>query len=173
MRILLFLVMLISGVATAYEFEDGSIVIPEGFEGPIVQNMGRGTSSAAFSFPHGDFGATLLQITTWNPGQKFPEMSKDELKAGSEQYLLQFLGGIERKREHFERGEVKFIEVSGHPLAKVSWKGKAMGQSVHGVMYCFIFNSKIYSFHTQDFASFNEKYTRLAVNAFESMQLKK
>jgi hypothetical protein len=172
-RNLLFLLILLSGIAKAYDFEDGSIVIPEGFEGPITQNMGQGASSTAFSFPHGDSGGTLLQITTWNPGQKFPNMSKDELKTGSEQYLLQFLGGIERKRENFERGEVKFIEVSGHPLAKVNWKGKAMGENVHGVMYCFIFNSKIYSFHTQDLASFNKKYTSLAVNAFESVQLKR
>ena len=173
MRSLLFLLLLLSGIARAYDFEDGSIDIPEGFEGPITQHMGQGVSSTAYSYPHGESGGTLLQITTWNPGQEFPKMSKEELKAGSEQYLLQFLGGIERKRESFERGQVEFIEASGHPLAKISWKGSAMGKSVHGVMYCFIFNSKIYSFHTQDFDSFNKKYTNLAVKAFESMQLKR
>jgi hypothetical protein len=172
-RHIIFLLLLLSGIAQAYEFEDGSIEIPQGFEGPVTQNMGQGASSTAFSFPHSEAGGTLLQITTWNPGQEFPNMSKEELEAGSAQYLLQFLGGIQRKRENFERGEVEFIEVSGHPLAKVSWKGNAMGESVHGVMYCFIYNSKIYSFHTQDFASFNKKYTNLAVKAFESMQLKR
>ncbi|MCV6623458.1 MAG: hypothetical protein OIF51_17095 [Cellvibrionaceae bacterium] len=172
-RNIFFLLLLLSGIAQAYEFEDGSIEIPEGFEGPITQNMGQGVSSTAFSFLHGEAGGTLLQITTWNPGQKFPNMPKEELKDGSAQYLLQFLGGIERKRENFERGKVEFVEVSDHPLAKVNWKGNVMGKSVHGTMYCFIYNSKIYSFHTQDLASFNKKYTNLAVKAFESMQLKR
>lgn len=172
-RNILCLLLLVSGIAQAYEFEDGSIVIPKGFEGPITQNMGQGATSTAFTFPHDEAGGTLLQITTWNPGQKFPNISKEELKAGSEQYLLQFLGGIKRKRENFKRGQVEFVDVSSHSLAKVNWEGKAMGESVHGVMYCFIYNSKIYSFHTQDFASFNKEYTNLAVKAFEAMQLKR
>ena len=172
-RNLLFLLLLLTGISHAYEFEDGSIAIPKGFEGPVTQNMGQGASTTAFNYPHSQEGGTLLQITTWNPGKKFPSMSKEKLKAGSEQYLLQFLGGIERRRENFERSQVEFIEVSGHPLAKVKWKGKSMGESVHGVMYCFIYNSKIYSFHTQDFSTFNKKYANLAVEAFESIQLKR
>lgn len=172
-RNLLFFLLLISGVIQAYDFEDGEIDIPEGFQGPITQNMGQGASSTAFSFPHDETGGTLLQITTWNPGQTFPEMSVADLKAGSEQYLLQFLGGIKLKRENFKQGQVEFIEVSGQSLAKVSWNGKAQGESVHGVMYCFIYNSKIYTFHTQDFTSLNKKYTNLAVKAFETIKLKR
>ncbi len=100
-----------------------------------------------------------------------PNLSRSELKEGSKHYLLQFLSGIERRRKDFERGEVEFIEVSGHPLAKVEWKGKSRGESLHGVMYCFIYNSKIYGFHTQDFSSYNKKYTNLAITAFESIEL--
>ena len=172
-RSFLFLIVLISGAVNAYDFGDGSIDIPEGFEGPITQSMGAGASSTAFTFHHDSSGGTLLQITTWNPGQTFPSMSIEELRAGSEQYLLQFLGGIERKRENFKQSQVEFIQISGHPVAKVSWSGKAQGEDVHGVMYCLVFNSKIYSFHTQDFSSFGGIHTNSAVEAFESIELKR
>ena len=174
LRALLFFSLLVSGVAQAYDFADGSINVPDGFEGPFTQAMGQGASSTAFKFPHGKAGAsTLLQITTWDSGQIFPEMSIDELKKGSKNYLLQFLSGIEKRRENFKHGQIEFIEISAQPTAKISWSGDAQGENLHGIMYCLIFNSKVYSFHTQDFVSFNEKYTRMAVNAFESIKLNK
>lgn len=173
LRYLCFLVILISPFVHAYDFEDGIIDIPKGFEGPMSQNIGPGSSSTAYKFPHADGSAALLQITTWNPGTSFPQMSEQELKEGSKNYLLQFLGGIERKRENFERQEVEFIEISGRPAAKVEWNGTIQEKSIHGVMYCLVYNSKIYSFHTQDFSSFNGKYTKMAVNAFENIELKR
>jgi len=170
---LFFLFVLISSTVKAYDFGDGSINIPDGFEGPITQSVGQGASLIGFTFPHGSAGGALLQITIWNPGQKFPEMSINELKAGSEKYLLQFLGGIEKKRNNFKQSQVEFVQISGNPAAKVTWTGLVQGEEAHGVMYCLVFNSTIYSFHTQDLSSYGGRYTKLAVNAFESIELKK
>jgi hypothetical protein len=166
------LLVLFSGAVHAYDFGDGVIAIPEGFEGPISQNMGQ-ANITAYRYPHDTNTGTLLQITAWNPGQQFPQMSREELEAGSKRYLLQFLGGVQRKRDNFKQGDVEFIQISGLPVAKVEWDGAVQGTRVHGVMYCFLYNSTIYSFHTQDFSSFEGKYTKLAVDAFESIELKR
>ncbi len=166
------LVLAFEGVY-AYDFGDGSIDVPEGFEGPVEKSMGQGATTTAFTYPHGNGGGALLQITAWDPGQDFPQMSDDQLRAGSKQYLLQLIAGVERKRNEFKQQKVEFIQISGHPAAKVTWSGELQGKDVHGVMYCLIFNSKIYSFHTQDFSSFNERYSALAVNAIEAVELEK
>jgi len=162
----------IKGRAQVYNIADISISIPSGFEGPIKDNKDE-ADVTGFTFPHDGGGATLFQITTINPGKSFPEMSEDELKAGAKQYLLQFLEGVKRKRNNFKQDNVNFIKVSGQPIAKVTWTGDARGKSLHGVMYSFIYNSKIYSFHTQDFTTYNKKYTKLAVKSFESITFKK
>jgi len=158
--------------ASEFNFADASIDIPEGFEGPIERSMGQGASTIAFRNLHEDGNnATLLQITTWNSGKTFPEMTDDELKKGSAQYLEQFLSGIARKRNSFEKSEIEYIEISGVPAAKIQWSGEIDSKQAHGVMYCYVFNSKIISLHTQDLIEFNGRYLNQAVKSFESIKL--
>jgi len=165
--------LLVSGWVQAFDFGDGVIEIPAGFEGPITQNIRQGASATAFIFPHDKHGNTLLQINTWNPGKKLPGMTQEELKTGSQKCVLKFLSGIERRRDNFQREQVQFIKISGHPVAKVNWRGMVQGKKVHGTMYCLIYNSKLLSFHTQDFSIFKGKYTSKAIHAFESIKFKK
>jgi hypothetical protein len=158
--------------ANEFSFDDASINIPVGFEGPIKKNMGQGASTIAFQNLHEDgSNATLLQITTWNPGKTFPEMTDVELKKGAVQYLEQFLSGVARKRSHFEKSEIEYINISGVPVAKVNWTGEIDSKKAHGIMYCYVFNSKIISLHTQDLVKFNGLYLNQAVKAFESIKL--
>jgi len=158
--------------ANEFSFVDASINIPAGFDGPIKKNMGQGASTIAFQNLHKDENnATLLQITTWNPGKPFPEMTDEELKKGAAQYLEQFLSGVARKRSHFEKSEVEFIKISGVPAAKVNWSGEIDSKKAHGVMYCYVFNSKIISLHTQDLVEFGGLYLNQAVESFESIKL--
>lgn len=160
--------------ANALEFLGGEIEIPYGFEGPVTKNMGGGSSVIAFTKPHkGDGTGTLLQITVWDPGQSFPPMSDDELKKGSSKYLLQFLSGIERARSSFTSSDIKFVSISGIPVAKTEWKGKARGKNMHGTMYCYIYDSKIISLHTQDFEKYNGRYTDSVIASFESILIKR
>ena len=171
MRYLLAVLLVISGAAHAYRFGDGSIEIPEGFEGPVKEKMGRNGTMTAFKRPHETGKGALLQITAWEPDEQFSDLSTQRKKKLSKRYLLQFLGGIERRRDSFERDSVEFVRISGEPTAKVDWRWEVQGQSVHGVMYCLIVNSTIYSFQTQDLARFDGKYTAKAVDAFESVEL--
>lgn len=159
---------LLSGAAYGFNFGDGNVDIPEGFSGPVVQRLGPGANAMAFVFEHSPDAAALLQISSWNPGKPAPEMTREKLEAFSSQYLLQLLGGIERKTEEFKKGSVSFVMISNHPVAKIEWEGLLDGKRVHGTMYCFILNSKIYSFHAQDQVVFNGEYKNIAVKAFES-----
>ena len=174
-RILIHIIIIFLSFAThanEFSFADASINIPEGFEGPIERSMGQGASTIAFRNLHEDGNnAALLQITTWNPGKPFPEMTDDELKKGSAQYLKQFLSGIARKREIFEKSEIEYIDISGVPAAKIKWSGEIDSKQAHGVMYCYVFNSKIVSLHTQDLIKFNGRYLNQAVKSFESIKL--
>lgn len=167
-KYLIFCLFLLSGLAHGFNFGDGSIDIPDGFNGPFSQSLGPGVNATAFIFEHTPQAATLLQISSWNPGKPMPEMSREQLEALSSKYLLEFLSGIERKREEFKKGVVTFVKVSNHPVAKIEWEGVLNGKSLHGTMYCFILNSKIYSFHTQDQVEFKGRYKDIAVKAFES-----
>lgn len=168
----LFLIISIPVYSIEFSFPDALIKIPQGFEGPQRQSMGNGASSIAFTKKHSDGqNATLLQISIWAPGQKFPEMSDEELKQGSTQYLMQFLAGLSRQRTNFKKSEVEYITISGIPAAKIKWDGNVGDKSVHGVMYCYVFNSKIVSLHTQDLAEFEGFFTKLAEDSFESITL--
>ncbi len=170
-RLFSFFLLFICSSLHAYDFDAVSIKIPDGFEGPNEQSMGQGFISSAFAYPHQNGFSTLLQLSVWDPGQTFPSLTLDELKEGTKDYLLQFLGGVQRKRQSFEKSDVEFVEISDHPMAKINWRGQLKGQKLHGVMYCLIYESKVYTFHTQDLESSNGEYTQLAVNAFEKMIL--
>lgn len=174
-RILIYIIIIFLSFAThakEFSFADASINIPEGFEGPIERSMGQGAKTIAFRNLHEDGNnATLLQITTWNPGKPLPKMTDDELKKGSAQYLEQFLSGVARKRNNFEKSEIEYIEISGVPVAKIMWSGEIDSKQAHGVMYCYVFNSKIISLHTQDLIKFNGRFLNQVVKAFESIKL--
>ena len=168
------IIAVLSATASAFEFEQGRIDIPEGFEGPTTENMGPHTSVVAFvkRHPNKETG-TLLQITSWNPGQKFPELSMDQLKEGAANYLLQFIGGIERKRTTFKKSSIEYVSISTVPAAKITWTGVASDRAMTGTMYCLIYQSNIISLHTQDFVEYGHKDIDSAVLAFESIQLKR
>jgi len=171
MKKLLILFFVFTPPVQAFDFEGGSLHIPAGFEGPITQDLNGQGNVYAFKRPHKDTSAALLQISVFDPGQKFPELSQEEMKEAASQYLLQFLGGVERRRTNFQRGPVQFLRIGGLPLAKISWNGDHNQQRLEGVMYCYIFKSRIVNLHTQDYSKYNRQYIEQAVRAFESMHI--
>ena len=171
---LLMLLMSLTLQAGEFTFADAKIQIPAGFEGPMTQDMGNGMSNIGFRKPHKENQhATLLQISVWSPGQRFPSLTNEELKQGASKYLLQFLSGVARKRSDFKKSDIEFVEISGVPAAKVKWTGNFDNISMHGVMYCYVYNSKIISLHTQDMVDFEGVFINKAVASFESITLKK
>ncbi|MCF6262391.1 MAG: hypothetical protein L3J24_02195 [Xanthomonadales bacterium] len=173
MRVLLFL-MIISQPAFGFEFGAGVIEIPQYFEGPLSHDMRGKGSVHVFKKAHKhDKTGAVLQITVFDPGGKFPVLSKNELREGAEKYLVQFLEGVERKRKGFVKSSIEFIEISGIPAAKISWTGSEYSRELEGVMYCYVYDSKIISLHTQDFKEYKGKYISQAVHAFENIKIKR
>ena len=158
----------------AFEFGGGKIEIPFAFEGPVTANPTPGVEVFGFTKNHFVGGkSALLQISKFSPPGGVPELDEEERARFSKQYLLQFLGGIERQRSNFEKTQVEMITISGVPTAKINWKGVANGESLHGVMYCLIHSGSIMSFHTKDFTSYDSEFIDLAVTSIESLELER
>ncbi|GGB79302.1 hypothetical protein GCM10011352_01200 [Marinobacterium zhoushanense] len=170
-RILTLVILLIvSFNSYAFRFSGGELTPPQGFEGPVTKDMGRGSQTIAFFKEQSEKFKTLLQITVFETGQELPEMSESELKQGLSNYLLKFLSGVSRQRANFIKSDVTFVDISGITASKVSWRGSAHGMELEGVMYCYLSGSKIISMHTQDLASNNSIYIKQAVNSIESIK---
>jgi hypothetical protein len=58
--------------------------------------------------------------------------------------------------------------VNRKAVAKVSWRGRAEGSSMKGVMYCYIHGQRVISFHTQDFDFAPPDDMAAIVRAFEA-----
>ncbi|GAB3024229.1 hypothetical protein [Bowmanella dokdonensis] len=164
----------VSLAVDAYEFSAGEIEIPSGFEGPTTARPNPAVEVIGFKRPHeGSDKGTLLQISIFTPPNGIPSLSEDEQVKFAKQYLLQFLGGVERQRSNFEKTEIEIIKISGVSTAKIKWSGEAFGEILNGVMYCLIHGGSILSFHTQDFAVYEDKYVNLAVTSIESLKLER
>jgi hypothetical protein len=155
-RIAALLLLILGSVAPArgetFRFEGGSVEIPSGFTGPVEQRRGSELVLYGFAKRHpGRDTATLMQITVYHPPGGLPPIAKDQEPSAAEKYLLGFLAGVERRRTDFSPGAVESIIVNRKAVAKVSWRGRAEGAPMKGVMYCYIHGPRVISFHTQDF----------------------
>lgn len=161
------------GPATAadFTFTPVTIDVPAGFEGPISANK-DGAATTAFRKPHpADERAALLQLTSYDLGDQARGLSDKDLDAAAEQYLRQFLGGIERRRSGFSSGVVEHIHLGGLPAAKVQWHGQAEGLDMTGVMYCLVAGTHVVSLHTQDFGAAPTAAMKAAVKAIQGLRV--
>lgn len=164
--------VLFSGLVHGFEFDGGRIEIPQGFEGPTSGELGKGIVSTGFIVPHGDNTAAVLQITIWKVPGDLSKIPADKLKPETEKYLMHFLQGTANNRTKFVQGKIEYIQISNQMVAKVKWSGLKEGYATHGIMYCLIYNAKVYSFHAQDYSEHKHKYANMAVKAIENIEFK-
>lgn len=148
------------------------IVAPKGFEGPTSASENGANVAAYVRHKQGSEHSTLLQITTYDFGAKLIHLSKKDLGDGAEHYLLQFLGGIERRRINFHASGPTRLSLGGIPAARIEWTGVAQGQQMSGVMYCVIVGTKVVAFHTQGFADSPPSDRANALRAIESAKFR-
>lgn len=165
----------ISTLSYAKEFKvaDIQLDIPAGFQGPH-HNSAQGMSILAFVHKHANKDAgTLLQITVWDPGMTFPEMSKEQLQQGATQYLQQMVSSLPQDKSNFQQGELEYTTIAGIPAARTYWEGEfnLNKQKAHGFAYAFIANSKIYFLNTHDLTEFQGQYIKQALDSFQTIQL--
>lgn len=153
--------------AAVYNFGQGKINIPVGFVGPKILPLNSTGKMIAFTKAHEDKSNTLLQITIFTPDEKIG--SDGDKIDDEENYLLQILSGIERRRTSFIKSEVEPMKISGIPACKVDWSGDSNGSHMHGVMYSVIKNNSLIIIHTQEFSKSDDSSFRNAVNSIENI----
>jgi hypothetical protein len=174
-RALPLLLCLISAVTWAGQYSDETmtLVVPEGFAGPVQQRPGPGALTVGYSKPTpNSTSGTLLQISVFEPDSQAGAPPEDQRSALTEQYLLQFLGGIERARTSFSKSAVEEVRLGGIPAARIRWQGEARGAQMSGVMYCVIVGSRLISFHTQALSDAPPANMSDAMRAIESVKFK-
>lgn len=171
MRVLIMLLLCISTLASCQSTSElVQLPIPPGFEGPYTTQPGPGSSTSAYlrKIP-GQSRGTLLQVTTYEFGSKLAGIPKEELGNGAENYLLQFLAGVQRRRTSFRADKPTRIQLGGLPAARIEWAGTSEGYPMTGVMYCVIVGTVVVSLHTQGFEDSPASDRAAAVRAIEAV----
>ena len=147
------------------------ISVPAGFSEAGSQQQG-GMQVAAWTKPNGPV-KTLLQVSIYDFGSQLDKKpSPQDLTAGSEKYLRDFLGGIERRRTDYQLSPVEHMKLAGLPASRATWKGRAGDIASVGVMYCVIVQGRfVVSFHTQDAGSSPTDAMREAMKSIETAKI--
>jgi hypothetical protein len=168
--LLAFLIVPLTAFAADFIVKPVTITVPAGFEGPVRQEQ-QGAVVVGFT-KNGPTSKTLLQITIYDFGSRLKTNSESERAAAASKYLLDFVGGVERRRTDFNRTEPTPLKISGLPAAKLRWTGKLQGVETVGVMYSFLVGSNVISFHTQDVGAAPTPAMIEATSAFESARVR-
>jgi len=147
--------------------------IPAGFQHAATET--RGNARVA-GWVKGDATTkTLLQVTIYDGGSDLPGAPAEKvLSAAADQYLGEFLKGIERRRTGYTQTAFEHLKLAGLPAARSTWKGYLGNIAAVGVMYCVIVNNRlVVSLHTQDVGTVVSPAMREAMNAFETLRLAK
>jgi hypothetical protein len=172
-KILLLASLLVAGPTFGATVGPVVLAIPEGFAKMQSQRQKTMQVSAWTKQSAEDGTKTLLQVSVYDFGSEPGKLpNPEELGAGAEQYLREFLSGIERRRENYSLSAVKHMKLAGLPAARATWKGSIGVKAVTGVMYCVIVkNQFVVSFHTQDLGSKLTSNMRQAMKSIEAVQL--
>ena len=154
-------------VAFAADASLGPIVmsVPEGF---IAAPMQRQPSFSIWAWTKSADGGkvkALLEVTVYDFGPK-------QIASGTEQYLRQFLGGVERRRTNYTLSPIRQAQLAGGPASVATWTGHAGPVDLVGVMYCTIVKNRyVVSFHTQDLGDKPTPAMHEALSAIEGVRL--
>ena len=161
-----------STLAAGTSFGPVTLSVPEGFvAAPMQRQENMSVWAWTKSAPGGKVKA-LLQVSVYDFGSQLAKVSRAELATGTEKYLREFLGGIERRRSNYALTPVKHVELAGAPAAVATWTGRAGPADLVGVMYCVILRNRfVVSFHTQDLGSEPTSAMHQAIAAIESAQV--
>lgn len=169
---LAFAVTVSFAAAAEFQFEYFTLDVPEGFEGPELNNLGADLKTVAFAKPHnnGTF-KTLLQGTTYKFAASSSVIPREHFGAAADKYVLELLAAVERRRGNFSSTKPTRVEIGGAPASRVTWKGTMEGKGAHGVMYCIIVGSHFIAFHTQDLDDAPPSNLQQAETAIKNVRL--
>jgi len=170
--LLALLIIFGSGRAPAADVGPVSLVVPEGFEGPVTNGENGGLTAAWVKRPVAMTGGTLLQISTLDMGTSLDGIPAQQRSEAVEHYLLEFIKGVAQKREGFELGAVDSVKLAGLPAARARWTGSVAETPAIGVMYCVLVGHSLVNFRTQDEGSQITPAMYSAIAAIEAMRVR-
>lgn len=170
---LLLLSLATSSWATDYDTSQFRIPLPDGFQGPIKQNLQQNAQTMAFvKIVPDSTTPVLLQISTYDFGNTNPPIPATHLGRAADRYLQQMLADIQRRRTSYSESPPSRVQLSGLPAAKASWTGILDNQKVAGFMYCVVSGSTVIVLNTQASQALPATYLNEATRAIEQLQLK-
>lgn len=131
-------------------FEVGGLFVdvPARFEGPSSAEPNPNSKTYAFVVPSVTLSpSTVLQITTVDLGVDLSRQKGSQLTEISNQYLMQMLAGIERRRTEYRRSDPISIRLGGIPGVEATWSGKLNGLETNGVIFCVATGAEIIFLH--------------------------
>lgn len=135
--------------AANYSYPEFTADLPSGFEAPVAQGN-SGAKSWVFAKSNKSSSVVgILQITVYDFGEALPAMSEDETNQAMEQYLMEFLAGVERRRSSFSTGAISNTSIGIRNARSIDWEGLAEGIPMRGRMYVTIVGSAVYMLHVQ------------------------
>ncbi len=150
------------------------ISVPDGFQAAQTQRARKTVVSAWTKSVRNGSVKTLLQVNVMDLGStpgRTP-LSESELATGAEQYLRQFLAGVERRRSSYAASPIAHIRLAGVTAARASWNGALGDRSVVGVIYSVILRNRFaVILHTQDLGSAPTEGMFEAMRAIETVVL--
>lgn len=144
------------------------LTIPEGFE---FAKSGRQDAMEVSAWTKGvGSTGTLLQVSIVDMGSQLETVpTAAQLTEGTDKYLQEFLGAVERRRTEYALSPVRHLTLAGQPASSAVWTGKLEGMPTVGVMYCVMVKRRyIVSFHTQSAGDAPTAAMRQAMKAFEA-----
>lgn len=176
-------VFLLAVCKTALPSETAGLVrieIPENFQLKSSGSQDAMHQDSYVTGVHGSEHSTLLQISIFDYGDELKDVPKEKLGEKAAEYVLEFLGSIEKSHAHFHASPPTHLALGGRPGARVEWTGSPTGdewkgtvaetQSMSGVLYCVIVGTKIVWFRTQWFSSSPAADRSNALRAIEAVR---
>lgn len=146
-----------------------SVDLPEGFSGPLTQSSGP-TETIAFAKPHeGSETNSLIQFLIINL-EETPDTELRSATVTTKDYLMKMLGGIERRRTNFWKGNYREVILAGIPANKIEWRGNIDNIKMKGIYYSLIFQRHLYAISLQDIMPYSENNLPDMIKAIESMK---
>lgn len=173
-RALLLIVLLAAFVSAPCRAHDDGLIrlqVPAGFAGPTVEQRDGLHIAAYVRAWSADGRGSLLQVSRWDFGDRVAPPPAARRGEAAEGLALQFLAGIQRRRQDFRTDPPERIRLGGVEAARITWTGKAEGHGMRGAMYALIVGNHGIALHAQDFDDAPPEHHAAARAAIEALSI--
>lgn len=167
-RMLAFLVglatTLLSVEAAEHRLEEFSIVVADEYSEVVRREQNeRGEKVTFYAFvapARKDGTQTHLQVTVMqsdkvtNAVRKDSPVLPDAVRGLTDKLLLEWVSGIEQRRQKFKRTKPADFESGKRVYRKLEWSGTVQGRAMLGRAYAILNGERFYFFAIQDFTEY-------------------